>query len=395
MRIKTAAKTIVVAIAVVGTSFVAAANLRPIPPVEGRAFPKTYLASQPADLPWPKFGQSAIGVSGYGVVAKDGDEKPVPIASIAKVITAMAVLEKRPIAAGQTGPDIVITKADLKLFEDYFAVGGSVVKVTEGQKLTQKEALQAMLLPSGNNIADTLAVWAFGSIDAYENYANNMVGSMGLRNTKVADASGFSPKTVSTAEDLARLAEAAMSNTALAGIVGQKEASLNGNKLRNVNWLLGTDGVNGIKTGNTDEAGGCFMFSATRIVEGEEIRVVGAVLGAPTRDEAISASQTLIKTADSGFSKELLIKSGEPLGTYLTPWGDSTAAVASGDIELLVWRGLTPTLETRLETLSGQAQDGTNVGTSSVVVGEKEKTINVELEEDLARPSWIWRALQY
>jgi D-alanyl-D-alanine carboxypeptidase (penicillin-binding protein 5/6) len=389
-------KSILFTLVAAGVVFVVAANFRPVPTVEGRAFPVTLPVSQPVQLPWPSYGQSAIGVSGYGVVGQHGDNKPVPIASIAKIITALAVLEKNPLATDKPGPDIVMTKADEALFEKYYAMGGSVVKVQAGQKLSQKEALQAMLIPSGNNIADSLAIWAFGSVAAYSAYANNMLSSRGLTDTEVADASGFSPKTVSTASDLAKLAELAMENQVIAEIVAQKDVQLgNGNQRHNTNSLLGVEGINGIKTGNTDEAGYCLLFAATRTVEGEQIQVVGAVLGAPTRGASFSASGALVVAADKGFSKEVLIKAGEPLGAYQAPWGGSATAVAKDDVEILVWQGLKPTLETRLEAIEEQDKAGSKVGSSTLIIGEQQKTLNVVLLQAMPQPSWVWRALQF
>ena len=155
---------------------------------------------------WPAYGQSAYGVVGYGVVGTSVEQQqPVPIASLAKTITALAVLQKKPLEPGQTGPVITITAADAALYNVYLNKGGAVAHVEVGQQLSQYDAMQIMLLHSANNVTQNLAVWAFGSEEAYTAYANTMVKKMGLKNTNVADATGFSSQTVSTAPNITSL----------------------------------------------------------------------------------------------------------------------------------------------------------------------------------------------
>src|SRR5690606_10140017 len=113
-------------------------------------------------------------------------------ASMAKVITALAILEKQPLEAGQAGPTYTLTSHDVAVYHMYAAKNGSVLPVHEGMQLTQYQALQAMLLPSANNIADMMVERVFGSEDAYLEYAHDMLRRMGLSRTVVADASGFS-----------------------------------------------------------------------------------------------------------------------------------------------------------------------------------------------------------
>ncbi len=155
-------------------------------------------ALQPA---WPDYGQAAIALGDGPVLASRGTQKPAATASTAKLITVLVILQKRPLKSGQDGPTITITAADVRNYERYVSVEGSVVPVSVGQQLTERDALEAILLPSANNIADTLAIWAFGSIDAYRSAATAWVKQHGLAHTRIgSDASGYAPDTVSTAD---------------------------------------------------------------------------------------------------------------------------------------------------------------------------------------------------
>ena len=133
-------------------------------------------------------------------------------ASITKVITALVVLEDHPIAAGEGGPEIAYTDADVDIYWDMVAQNGSVAPVRAGSTLTLRESLEAMLLPSGNNYSISIANWAYGSVDAFLERARTWLDAHGLVDTRIADSSGLSLDNVSTAADLVQLGEIALAD---------------------------------------------------------------------------------------------------------------------------------------------------------------------------------------
>ena len=74
---------------------VVGAYLRPLPSTQATVDTKKLPSSQSVSLPWPAYGQGAVGAVGYGILQENGEQKPVPIASVAKVVTALAFLEKK------------------------------------------------------------------------------------------------------------------------------------------------------------------------------------------------------------------------------------------------------------------------------------------------------------
>ncbi|HEU5121364.1 MAG TPA: hypothetical protein VFT59_00830, partial [Candidatus Saccharimonadales bacterium] len=202
-------------------------------------------------LAWPAVGQAAIGSVEDGLLAQSSHTEALrPTASMAKVITALAILERRPLNPGQAGQTYTLTSEDVRDYHAEVSRGGSVVPVYDGMVLTQYEAMQAMLIASGNNIADMLVKVEFGSVEAYAAYAQDMLRRMELHRTIVADASGYSSATVSTPSELVMIGIAALKNPVIAEIVAQPQAQIPSvGNIKNTNELLGTDGVIGIKTG--------------------------------------------------------------------------------------------------------------------------------------------------
>jgi D-alanyl-D-alanine carboxypeptidase (penicillin-binding protein 5/6) len=348
-------------------------------------------------LPWPSYGQAAIGAEGYGVLETHNTTKSLPTASTAKVMTALCVLAKHPLELGQSGPTLTLTQNDVNLFNEYYAKDGSLVKVAVGEKITEYQALEAMLLPSANNMADTLAIWAFGSLSAYTSYANNYARQLGLKNTHFAvDASGFDPHTVSTASDLVLLGQAAMENPVVAQIVGKKTAKVPvAGKIANVNHMLGRDGIIGIKTGDNDQDMGVYMFAAKHEVSStQSVVIIGAIMGGPSVVRAELDSLKLLVASQHGFEERQLIAAGETIGRYSVPWGNNVAAVAQQNLSVLAWKGTPITADVQLNDITPPVKANQVVGTISVKTSERTITNDpVIINHAIATPRLKWRLL--
>lgn len=256
-------------------------------------------------LLWPEYGQAAYGSLDDGVLATSNAAKPVPIASLAKVITALMVLEKKPLAPGEQGPMITITEADEELYREYIRKDGTVVQVKAGVQISQYQALQAMLLPSANNMADTLAIWAFGSVDAYNEYANKRLQEMQYGKTRVADASGYSSASVSTADEMVRLGILYLQHPVLREIAGQTEAYIPfTGRIPSYHAAINDGQIVGIKIGFTEEAGVTFIAADLRN-SNHEISVA-AVLGAEDNATILRDIKSLLQSG--GVEHDKLFK---------------------------------------------------------------------------------------
>lgn len=259
------------------TSWQAAGELAP------KASSPTGIRSGWDSVEWPAQGAAAVAV-GTGRVHVAGSTQPVPIASLAKVMTALVVLRHQPIGAQEPGFTITITADDVADTARRRSDGQSVIAVVAGERLTERQALQALLLASANNIAMALGRALSGSTEAFVDALNAESHRLGLSSTHYTDPSGYDPNTVSTARDQTILARAAMRVAAFADIVAEPSATLPVvGVVRNTDTLLGREGFIGIKTGSDQAAGGCFMFAARSSTSRQ--LVYGVVLG--QRDGAL------------------------------------------------------------------------------------------------------------
>jgi D-alanyl-D-alanine carboxypeptidase (penicillin-binding protein 5/6) len=233
---------------------------------------------------WPARGQAAVHV-GRSRVQAGPNQHAAAIASLAKVMTAYLVLRDHPLRPGQDGPTITLTDADVADTDRRRRQQESVVSVAAGEQLTERQALQALLLPSANNIAAVLARWDAGSTEGFVARMDATARSLGMTHTRYTDPSGYDDATVSTAADQVRLVDRAMRLPAFASIVATPSATLPvAGTVHNTNTLLGHNGFVGVKTGSTDAAGGCFAFRAIRWIGGKRTAITGVVLGQPGHD---------------------------------------------------------------------------------------------------------------
>ncbi len=258
---------------------------RAVTPPAGTAAPRR---ERLAAVTWPADGVSAAAISGLGVLNGPGATRPVPIASVAKVMTAYVILHDHPLPAGGSGPDIEVLPQEAAAYPLQVRDGDSLVRVVAGEILTERQALEALLLPSADNMAWILARWDAGSEAAFLARMNATARRLGMTGTSYTDSSGLAPTTTSTAADQVRLGLAAMRVPALAAIAAMPMAVVpEAGLVRNYNTLLGQDGITGLKTGSTQAAGGCLLVAARQEINGHDTLIVAATFGQPGTAQTI------------------------------------------------------------------------------------------------------------
>lgn len=188
------------------------------------------------------------------VVFKKDENFRFSPASTTKIMTAIVALSHYEL-------DQVLTVPDLSL------VKGSKMGLFENEKITFKNLLYGLLLPSGNDAAYTLAYNFPGGEEAFIKKMNEKAKDLKLFNTRFFDPSGYGDDNYTTAIDLARLSAFALENNDFKKVVETKYNTVSditgefNHPLSNLNKLLYRQGVHGVKTGYTDEAGGVLVTS--------------------------------------------------------------------------------------------------------------------------------------
>jgi serine-type D-Ala-D-Ala carboxypeptidase (penicillin-binding protein 5/6) len=253
----------------------------------------------PSSQEWPPQGQAAM-VLGDRRPAASPHPQPAPIASLAKVMTAYLTLERYPLSGAEEGFTITVTAAEAEAVAEEAAAGESVVAVQAGEQLSERRLLEALLIPSGNNIARMLAARVAGSEASFVAAMNDEAGALGMDDTTYTDPSGFDPGTVSTAADQLRVFRRAMRFPAFRQIVSTGSVTLPvAGTVTNFNPLLAA-GYAG-KTGSDSAAGGCLAFSTQVTVGGHRQTAVGVVMGQG------EGSDTSVLLAAAGEAAERLV----------------------------------------------------------------------------------------
>jgi D-alanyl-D-alanine carboxypeptidase len=376
--------------------FAVAQAVRPLPaPTLDLASEDSYtFEGGKLDIPWPADGQAALDVSGIGTFGSSGEQRPVPIASVAKVMTAYVILRDHPLKSGADGPKIQIDQTA----EDQSDAGQeSTVHVTKGDSISQREALESILIASANNIARLLARWDAGSEKAFVEKMNKAADDLGMTNTTYTDPSGLNNTTVSTAVDQVKLAKQAMEEPAFREVAAMmRYVDYKGVKHDNWNRLVGYNDVVGIKTGTTTSALGNLVFAAKKEVDGEVRRIVGAVVRQPAGGSdntiiagALDAGDKLIRAAQGALKSATILKKGEVVGYVDDGLGGRTPVVATQDVKAVGWAGLTVKLTFAADDLPHTAKAGTKVGSLTVGDGSGSAVkVPVALQKDLVEPGF-------
>jgi serine-type D-Ala-D-Ala carboxypeptidase (penicillin-binding protein 5/6) len=352
------------------------------------------IPGRPPLLVWPREGQAAVEVEGIGSFGSSGGSTPVPIASVAKVMTAYLTLLEHPLAAGEQGFTMTVTLADVEEQGQRVALGESTVPVRVGERITERQALQALLLPSANNIAALLAGEDAGGVPAFVARMNATARKLGMTSTTYTDPSGFNQRTVSTAADQLKLARMAMRVPAFAAIVQETSAVIPvAGRVTNYNGLLGAEGYVGIKTGSDSAAGGCLMFAKRVAIGGRRLSVLGVVLGqreGPLIESALSSAQRLGDSAAAALRVETVLPAGSTVLRATNANGQSTTAVTATALRQIGWAGVRLPLQLLAGARLVKLHRGQRVATVAVGGARVEKADAVA-RGSLGGPSLGWR----
>lgn len=228
--------------------------------------------------PFGLSGKVLVEAMGAQLVAQ-GSDQPNALASVTKIMTAYLVLTSGHYRLSETIP---ITQAEVHTAQEMLLSGDSVVIFPAGTTVTVKDMLYALLLPSGDNVANLLASAYPGGEPAFVHAMNAKARALGLASLHFTEPSGLSAGDVGNAQDVVKLTALAMRNPVFAQVVATKTYTLPGvGVVHNLNELLTVlPGTVGVKTGWTTASGRNLVW-ANRLRRPGSPLIIAAILGAP------------------------------------------------------------------------------------------------------------------
>lgn len=317
-------------------------------------------------------------LTGAVLAERDPDTRRAP-ASLTKLMTAYLAFEA--IRDGTLALDehvVVSAKA--------WRMGGSRMFIEVGNEVSIEDLLRGLIVQSGNDAAVALAERIGGSEEAFVALMNERAASLGMTGTTFRNPTGLpAAGHLSTARDLARLAEAVLEDfPEFRGYFAEPEFTYNGIRQYNRNRLLRRDdSVDGLKTGYTSTAGYCVVTTAER----DGMRLVAVVLGADTSGARFTAAQRLLDYGFDSFETHKLFGKGEPIRAAKVWKGvvDSAPVGLARDLYVTIPRGaydaLSAVLSFRAELVAPLPAE-IEIGNVSVSLGgETLSTVPVVLLE--------------
>jgi len=291
------------------------------------------------------------------------------IASATKLMTAYLALRELPLRKELVVPDYRPTSS-----------AESLAGLAPGERMSVRDLLYALLLPSANDAAVTLADGVSGSVPRFVQQMNRTAAALGLTGTHYENPIGLdSAGNYSTAADLAALTLRLRRQPIFRRIVDTPSAMLQtGNHTREVtnrNVLVSrVPWVNGVKTGHTLDAGYVLVGSGTQ----KDATLVSVVLGAPSEAARDEGTLELLDYGFSLYRQEAAVREGEPLASpELRYQGEGLPLLAQRDVTLGVRRG--QRIETAVSApgeVEGPIERGEDLGEVEVTLdGRKVGTV--------------------
>lgn len=338
-------------------------------------------------------GEDYLGPDAAGAFASSGGNDPRPLASVTKLITAMVVLDAHPLdGPNDPGPTISFTEADTDLYDQFYVQGVTIARMPDGTSMSQRDAMATMLLPSASNYAVALARWGFGSEGAFVQAARSWLSAKGLNDTRIVDAAGVDERNSSTPGDLVALGRLAAADPVIATLTATRSISVVGpGTVTNTNDLLGTLGVNGLKTGNLGDGLFNLLFTSTLDVGvSGPLKITGVRMGGATHDSTDADVRALLQSIEDGFHDVSVGRLGDEVGTITTPWGSTATIVLAKNAALRTWSD-TPVAASLITVAPRSYADGEVVGTVTWTAGPNTASADVKISGTIEEPTLWWR----
>lgn len=329
--------------------------------------------------------------SGKILYEKNIDEK-LPMASMTKIMSMLLIMENIENGSLKYEDKVLIS-------ENASGMGGSQVFLQAGEEYTVDDLLKCIAVSSANDAVVAMAEKISGSVDAFVTLMNEKAKSLGLENTNFANPHGLDNENhYSTAYDMAIMAKELLKHEDILKYTSIYEDYLTKPDGSQV-WLVNTnrlvrfyDGVDGLKTGYTTEAGYCLTATAKK----NDLRLISVVMKSPSAEERSSDTSTLLTYGFNSFKSNVIYSKDKSLGKVKIEKGklkEVDVYLKEDATEILsVTEKLSDyTFNIKIDKIIAPVKAGTIVGTTEIIDNEGNiiKEVDIIVKEDVEKAGFL------
>ncbi len=329
--------------------------------------------------------------SGKILYEKNIDEK-LPMASMTKIMSMLLIMESIDNGTLSYNDKVLIS-------ENASGMGGSQVFLQAGEEYTVENLLKCIAIASANDAVVAMAEKISGSVDAFVELMNTRAKELDLKNTNFTNPHGLDDENhYSTAYDMALIAKELLKHESILKYTSLYEDYLtkpDGSQI----WLVNTnrlvrfyDGVDGLKTGYTTEAGYCLTATAKK----QDLRLISVVMAAPSAEERSSDTSTLLSYGFNSFKSNVIYSKEDSLGKVSVEKGkikEVDVYLKEDATELLnvTAKPNEYTFNIKVDKIKAPVKSGTVVGTTQIINNEGDIVAEVEIivKEDIEKAGFF------
>lgn len=329
--------------------------------------------------------------SGKILYEKNIDEK-LPMASMTKIMSMLLIMEQIDNGSLSYDDKVLIS-------ENASGMGGSQVFLQAGEEYTVNDLLKCIAVSSANDAVVAMAEKISGSVDAFVSLMNEKAQELGLKNTHFANPHGLDNENhYSTAYDMAVMARELLKHEDILKYTSIYEDYLTKPDGSSI-WLVNTnrlvrfyDGVDGLKTGYTTEAGYCLTATAKR----QDLRLISVVMKSPSAEERSSDTSTLLSYGFNSFKSNVIYSKEDSLGKIAVEKGkvkevDVYLKEDATEILSVTEKPTNYTFNIKVDKITAPVKSGTIIGTAEIIDNEGNIIDEVEVivKEDIKKAGFF------
>lgn len=327
--------------------------------------------------------------TGKAVYEKNADKKLAP-ASMTKVMSMLLIMEAIDTGKLNFTDDVVIS-------DNASSMGGSQIFLQTGEKYKVQELLKGIAVASGNDAVVAMAEKVSGSVSAFVEAMNNKASELGLKNTHFDNPHGLeSANHYTTARDMSVMARELLKHEKILEFTSIYEDYLKKPDGSSI-WLVNTnrlvrfyEGVDGLKTGFTDQAGYCITTTAKR----GNMRLLSVVMNAETSDLRSKDTVNMLNYGFNTYKLDILIPKDKDLGETKVEKGNLTSTKLYIEQDVTILSKVTDdkeeyTYNLKVGELKAPIPSGEVVGSLEVMDGDGNivKEVDVVVKDEIKKAS--------